>query len=80
MWSESLKKGEIDNSSYCDKKNQCWWCPIVPRFDAGGRGGFGIHPDGGKGGTAGCIGIKMQDSSSIRNFLEKNFGGILLVK
>ena len=52
------------NAGYCDEKGFCWWVRIEPDFDAGGRHGFGIHPDGNGPGTRGCIGIEGEDAKS----------------
>jgi len=43
----------------------------IDRTDTGGRSGFGIHPDGGKFGTLGCIGIskEIKNTSLIENMI-----------
>ena len=53
---KGLKLGFQDSRS---KKR--WFIPIVPDFDTG-RNKLGIHPDGGKGGTLGCIGLRGADT------------------
>lgn|GEM_PF-1331823 len=35
----------------------CYFIPVEPKFDAGGRDGFGIHPDGNVIGSEGCIAL-----------------------
>lgn len=52
-----------NQTSYCDNKGNCWWVPLKPNFDAKGRSGFGIHPDGNVPGTLGCIGLTDDDTS-----------------
>jgi len=42
-------------SGYVGDDGVGWFIPIVG--DTPGRGGFGIHPDGGVEGTLGCIGL-----------------------
>lgn len=37
-----------------------WFIPIVAVGDDHGRGGFGIHPDGNREGTLGCVGIERE--------------------
>jgi len=53
-----MKNGFIDKTT-----GKGYFVPITPLFDALGRDGFGIHPDGGKYiGTKGCIGITSNSS------------------
>ena len=59
----------VSDPKFCDKSGNCWWVPIEPDFDAGGRGSFGIHPDGGKPGTRGCIGLADSDTTDARDAL-----------
>lgn len=40
----------------------CFFIPLEPLFDAEGRDGFGIHPDGNVSGTKGCIGLTATDA------------------
>lgn len=49
------------SSSYC-AGGVCFFIPIEPLFNAKGRSGFGIHPDGNVPGTLGCIGIVRDDA------------------
>lgn len=49
-------EGSTLASSYC-AGGVCFFIPIEPLFNAKGRTGFGIHPDGNVAGTKGCIGI-----------------------
>jgi len=37
----------------------------IDRTDTGGRSGFEIHPDGGKTGTKGCIGLTQNNTKPI---------------
>jgi hypothetical protein len=41
---------------YCDSLNKCWIQPLDPQFSTD-RNNLGIHPDGNKVGTLGCIGL-----------------------
>ena len=66
--------------SFCDQKWNCWWVKIVPNLDAGGRSGFGIHPDGNVSGTAGCIGLTDDDTTESREFFTNIKGQPILVK
>lgn len=43
--------------------NDRWFLPLSPQFSTH-RDGFGIHPDGNKPGTLGCIGIQASDAGS----------------
>lgn len=47
------KNGE---EAYCDSLQQCWMQVIDPQFSTD-RSNLGIHPDGNKLGTLGCIGL-----------------------
>lgn len=47
------KNGEV---AYCDSLQQCWMQVIDPQFSTD-RNNLGIHPDGNKSGTLGCIGL-----------------------
>ncbi len=40
---------------------EAWFIPLQPQFHTN-RNGLGIHPDGNKTGTLGCIGIRPEDS------------------
>lgn len=40
----------------------CYFIPLEPRFNAGGRDGFGIHPDGNVEGSEGCIALPEADA------------------
>jgi len=44
-----------------------WFLPLSPQFDTV-RHGFGIHPDGNKPGTKGCVGLQGND---IKKFWDK---------
>ena len=48
---------------YCDSLNKCWMQVIEPQFSTV-RTDLGIHPDGNKLGTLGCIGLLDADTSS----------------
>jgi hypothetical protein len=65
---------------FCDALGNCWWAPIEPDFDAGGRGHFGIHPDGEDAGTAGCIGLTDKDTTDAYQTLRNAKGKKILVK
>lgn len=54
--------------------------PIEPDFDTGGRGHFGIHPDGGPQGTRGCIGLTGDDTSDAFKVLQNAQGAKILVE
>lgn len=41
---------------YCDSLQHCWMQALEPQFSTN-RTGLGIHPDGNKLGTLGCIGL-----------------------
>lgn len=47
------KSGQV---AYCDSLNQCWMQVIDPQFSTN-RKDLGIHPDGNRTGTLGCIGL-----------------------
>ena len=54
--------GSTLGQSYTDPKTgDAWFIPISPEFDTS-RSRFGIHPDGGKPGTQGCIGLRGADA------------------
>jgi len=59
-------EGSTLASPYC-AGGACFFIPIEPLFNAKGRTGFGIHPDGNVSGTKGCIGIIADDTKA---FLE----------
>ena len=69
-----------DDPRYCDEKGNCWWVPIEADFDAGGRGHFGIHPDGGDAGTQGCIGLTNRDTNDAYHALKNAKGQKIYVK
>ena len=48
--------------AFCDSLNNCWFQVIDPQFSTT-RTELGVHPDGNKVGTKGCIGILEADSS-----------------
>jgi len=50
-------------SGFCDSLKNCWFQVIDPQFSTD-RTELGIHPDGNKVGTLGCIGILDADTSS----------------
>ncbi len=54
------------NSAYCDSLNKCWFQYLDPQFSSD-RTDLGIHPDGNKSGTLGCIGIVDADTSAWYN-------------
>ena len=56
--SPSLAKGFRD-----PKSGEAWFIPLTPRFSTA-RTGLGIHPDGNKIGTLGCIGIHPNDAAA----------------
>ncbi len=60
-------------ASYCDGAGNCWWQPITPNFPTN-RTGLGIHPDGNKPGTAGCIGATDNDTTSLFDALLNDQG------
>jgi hypothetical protein len=70
----------VSDSRYCDDSGNCWWVPIEPDFDAGGRGGFGVHPDGHGDGTLGCIGLTGADTTGVRDALGAAKGQKINVK
>lgn len=49
------------------KTGEAWFIPLEPKFETdrgkAGKGGFGIHPDGGPVGTLGCIGLTGDDAA-----------------
>ncbi|WP_138631398.1 hypothetical protein [Pseudoalteromonas spongiae] len=47
---------KIGEPAYCDSINNCWFQVIDPQFSTE-RNNLGIHPDGNKSGTLGCIGL-----------------------
>ena len=58
---EDLIRIKDDESNNAYKKDGFpWWSPIEPNFKTI-RNGLGIHPDGNKKGTLGCIGINKDD-------------------
>lgn len=48
--------------AYCDSLRKCWMQVIRPQFSTA-RTDLGIHPDGNKLGTLGCIGIVDADTA-----------------
>ena len=48
--------------AYCDSLKKCWMQPIDPQFSTE-RNNLGIHPDGNRLGTSGCIGLLAADTS-----------------
>jgi len=57
-------------SPYC-AGGACFFIPIEPMFNAKGRTGFGIHPDGNVSGTNGCIGIIADDAKAFLDAWKK---------
>lgn len=59
-----------DLKGMCDSQNNCWYFNLDPQFSTS-RKGLAIHPDGGKEGTKGCIGISkdIKNTLTIRNKL-----------
>lgn len=51
-----------NQESYCDSLRNCWMQVIRPQFSTS-RTELGIHPDGNKQGTLGCIGLFESDTS-----------------
>jgi RHS repeat-associated protein len=68
---QSVPPSHKDQESYCDGMGRCWWVPLEALFDLHGHRGFGIHPDGYRPGTRGCIGLKAQDTSDFRFLLNE---------
>lgn len=64
-------------SSYCDPRGNCWFQYIKPLFNTT-RNNLGIHPDGHTAGTAGCIGLLIDDSKAWRTLFEQNTSDKLL--
>jgi hypothetical protein len=60
---KAVDSNQLKNSYENTLTGSRWFIPIDPQFSTH-RYGFGIHPDGNKPGTLGCIGIKAQDASS----------------
>jgi len=58
----TMKAGFINPAT-----GQGWFLPLTPKFNTT-RHGFGIHPDGNKPGTKGCVGLQGKD---IINFWNK---------
>jgi hypothetical protein len=63
-------EGATLSSPYC-AGGVCFFIPIIPLFNAKGRTGFGIHPDGNVAGTKGCIGISSSDAKDFLNEWKK---------
>jgi hypothetical protein len=69
------KTPQSQEGAFCDQTGSCWSVPLQPNFVLPpGRSDFAIHPDGGRYGTAGCIGCSLSNSSSLRDFLRSNLG------
>lgn len=49
--------------AFCDSLQRCWFQLLDPQFSTH-RTELGIHPDGNKTGTKGCIGILDSDSTA----------------
>ena len=60
--SKSKLLDKTGKEAFCDSLNKCWMQVIDPQFSTD-RDQLGIHPDGNKIGTLGCIGILEADSS-----------------
>ena len=54
------------SSPFRDKTGKGFFVPIYPKFSTtrGKNGRLGIHPDGNKPGTDGCIGLKEHNAKS----------------
>ena len=73
------KKGELyDLRPFCDSNYECWFLKILPEFDTE-RTGLGMHPDGNKPGTEGCIGAKNKDCGDLLEALRKDRGPLTVV-
>jgi hypothetical protein len=59
---ETMQSGFINS-----KTGRGWFIPLTPKFSTS-RHGFGIHPDGNKPGTKGCVGLQGDD---IKAFYDK---------
>lgn len=53
----NMASGFIDS-----KTGKGWFLPLEPKFSTT-RSGFGIHPDGNKPGTKGCVGLQGDDAN-----------------
>ena len=60
---QTVPSSNSSQASYTDGAGNSWWLAIDPQFGTS-RFGFGIHPDGGQPGTAGCVGITCNDTTS----------------
>jgi hypothetical protein len=69
----TVSKSNRKHSSFCDSVGNCWWQPIKPKFPTN-RKGLGMHPDGNKPGTEGCIGATDKDTRNLRDELTRNQG------
>jgi RHS repeat-associated protein len=69
----TVPKSHPKQSSYCDSAGKCWWQPIKTKFSTK-RKSLGIHPDGNKPGTQGCIGATDKDTSTLRDALTNDQG------
>lgn len=58
-----LDKPNEEPYQYCDSLRKCWMQAIDPQFSTH-RNNLGIHPDGNKLGTFGCIGLLESDTSA----------------
>ena len=68
--------------AYRDKTGRGFFVPIYPKFQtsrgkSGGR--LGIHPDGNKPGTLGCVGITDQNAKSFHDAIASTSPGAKLV-
>jgi len=65
-----------EQNSYKDESGNAWFQALMPNFETNrGKppdGRFGVHPDGGKDGTGGCIGITSSNTQDLFDFLTNN--------
>jgi hypothetical protein len=68
--------------AYRDKTGRGFFVPIYPKFQTNrgkSDGRLGIHPDGNKPGTLGCVGITDQNAKSFHDTIASTSPGARLV-
>lgn len=71
-----------NKNPFKDDKGFAWFCPTTSGYmtELLGRDAFGIHPDGGTAGTAGCIGLTDKDTRSAHDALRDTSVKVLIVR
>ncbi|MDH5731361.1 MAG: hypothetical protein OEZ58_20435 [Gammaproteobacteria bacterium] len=73
-----VRPPNYQNGAYKGMDNFAWFCRLEPQFETD-RTGLGIHPDGNKPGTKGCVGILNTETRGLFQQLMNNRGEKLKV-